>query len=164
MVRANRRDDILTVLRIAEEYKIKLILNHGSDAYRLAGELAARNIPVVVGPFAAHQLREETTRATLRNPALLQQAGVKIAFQTGGFENHGDLIYQAETAVKNGLPPEEAWKALTLYPAKIFGLAGELGSLEVGKRAHLVVYQGDPLKTLAPLQAVILNGRIAEKL
>ncbi len=163
MVRANRRDDILTILRIAEEYHIKLILNHGSDAYRLAERLASRHIPVVVGPFFAHQQREETTRATLQNPKLLNAAGVKIAFQTGSFKNHGDLLYQAETAVKNGLPMEEAWKALTIYAAEIFGMASELGSLEKGKQAHLVVYQGNPLESIAPLRAVIINGQILEK-
>lgn len=163
MVRANRRDDILTLLRISEVYDIKLILNHGSDAYRLAPELAAREIPVVVGPHSSHQQREETARATLQNPRILNAAGVKIAFQTGDFRNHGDLMYQAEMAVKNGLPAEEAWKALTLYPAQIFGLASELGSLEEGKQAHLVVYAGDPLKTQAPLRAVIVAGKVLEK-
>ncbi len=160
MVRANRMDDILTVLRISDEYGIKLILNHGSDAHRVADRLAARGIPVIVGPFSAHQMREETARATLEGPAQLLEAGVKFAFQTGGFQNYGDLIYQAETAVKYGLAPEEAWKALTIYPARIFGVDSELGSLEAGKLANLVIYKGDPLRSVAPLKLIMIRGQV----
>jgi imidazolonepropionase-like amidohydrolase len=160
MVRANRMDDILTMLRIADEYGIQLILNHGSDAHRVADRLAARRIPVIVGPFAAHQMREETARATLEGPARLAEAGVKFAFQTGDFHHYGELIFQAETAVKHGLSSEEAWKALTIHPAQIFGVEAELGSLEEGKLANLVIFQGDPLKSVAALKLIIIQGEI----
>lgn len=160
MVRANRMDDILTILRITDEYGIKLILNHGSDAHRVADRLAARSIPVIVGPFEAYQMREETARATLEAPAKLIASGVKFAFQTGDFHNYGDLIYQAETAVKHGLDSEEAWKALTIYPAQIFGVDAVLGSLEEGKLANLVIFRGDPLKSVATLKLVIIRGEI----
>lgn len=162
MVRANRMDDILTVLRIVEEYKIKLILNHGADAYRVAQKLAEHKIPVVVGPVFSQQLREETSRAILENPALLHKAGVKIAFQTGSFRHYGDLLYQVEMAVKHGLPREVALKAVTLNPAEIFGVADKLGSLETGKIANVVLFKGEPFKTLAKPVAVILRGQIVE--
>ncbi len=162
MVRANRMDDILTVLRIGDEFGIKLILNHGSDAHRVADRLAARRIPVIVGPFTDHQMREETARAALEGPAKLLASGVKFAFQTGDFHHYGDLIFQAETAVKYGLSPEEAWRALTIYPAQIFGVEAELGSLEEGKLANLAIFQGNPLKSVAALKLVIIRGDVVE--
>lgn len=162
MIRANRMDDILTILRIVEEYNVKLILNHGADAYRVADRLAEQKIPVIVGPVFSQHLREETSRAVLENPALLHKAGVKIAFQTGSFRHYGDLLYQVEMAVKYGLPRVEAIRAVTLNPAEIFGVAEELGSLEPGKIANIVLFEGEPLKTLAKPVAVIIKGQMVE--
>ena len=162
MLRANRRDDILTLLRIADEYQLKIILNHGAEAYRLADKLAARKIPVIVGPIFSYYQKEETSRAQLENPALLHKAGVKIAFQTGSIRNFGDLIYQAQTAIKHGLPYQEALKALTINPAEIFGIGDQIGSLEKGKTADIVLFRGDPLGTTSQVVMVIIKGEIVE--
>ena len=90
----------------------------------------------------------------------MQQAGVKIAFQTGSIENVSDLLYQAENAVKHGLPYDEAVKALTLYPAQIFGVDDKIGSLEKGKMANLVVFDKDPLKQLSKVNMVVIKGKV----
>lgn len=164
IVRANRLDDILTALRIAEEFRLKIIINHGAEAYKVADKLASKNIPVLVGPVASYFQRLETRSAMYENVLHLHKAGVKIAFQTGSVQNISDLLYQAELAVTYGLPYEEAIKALTLYPAQIFGVEDKLGSLEKGKIADVVIFEGDPLNRLSRVRMVIINGKILEKL
>lgn len=163
ILRANRYDDILTALRIAEEFKIKLILNHGANAYKAAEKLASKNIPVIVGPMTPYRQTQETLGAIYENPSLLHKAGVKIAFQTGSAHNVGKLLYEASIAAAHGLPYEEALKALTINPAEIFGLADKLGSLEEGKRADIVIFDGDPLNSLSHLKMVIIEGKIVYK-
>lgn len=162
MLRANRRDDILTLLRIADEYQLKIILNHGAEAYRLADKLAVKKIPVIVGPVFSLQQREETSRAQLENAAVLHKAGVKIAFQTGSVRNVSDLIYQAQTAIKHGLPYQAALEGLTINPAEIYGVADRIGSLEKGKIANIVLFRGDPLDSYSKVVLVIIKGEIVE--
>ncbi|MFB0566110.1 MAG: amidohydrolase family protein, partial [Candidatus Aminicenantaceae bacterium] len=162
-LRANRLDDILTALRIAEEFHLKIIINHGADAYKVADKLSSRNIPVLVGPVASYFQMLETRGALYENVVRLHKAGVKIAFQTGSVKNGSDLLYQAEMAVNYGLPYEEAIKAMTLYPAQIFGVESKLGSLDKGKIANVVIFEGDPLKRLSKVRMVIIKGEILEK-
>jgi len=160
IVRANRLDDILTALRLAEEFHLTLILNHGAAAWKVADRLAARNIPVLVGPASADFHLDETREARADLAARLWRAGVKIAFQTGSTRNVADLLTQAQAAVVAGLPKEEALKALTLYPAQIFGVADQLGSLEAGKIADVVIFDGEPLARPVRVKMVLLAGKI----
>ncbi|MBN1223447.1 MAG: amidohydrolase family protein [Candidatus Aminicenantes bacterium] len=162
IVRANRLDDILTALRIADEFRLKIVLNHGAEAYKIADELAVKNIPVLVGPLADYYQRIETQGALFENVVKLHKAGVKVAFQTGSVQNVSDLLYQAEKAVSYGLPYDEALKALTLYPAQIFGVDDSIGSLENGKAANLVVFEGEPLKRLSRVKMVVIKGKAFE--
>ena len=163
IVRANRMDDILTALRIADEFQLKLILNHGADAHKVTERLASRNIPVIVGPLTPYRQTIETSQATYKNAAVLNKAGVTIAFQTGSVRQVGNLLYEAGQAVSHGLPYEEALKALTINPAEIFRVADELGSLEEGKRADIIIFDGDPLNPLSHIKMVIIGGKICEK-
>jgi len=160
VLRANRQDDILTALRIAEEFGLKIVINHGAEAYKVADKLAQKNIPVLVGPVESYFQRVETRGALYQNVVRLHRAGVKIAFQTGSVENISSLLYQAERAVQYGLPYDEAVKALTLYPAQIFGVDDKIGSLEKGKIANLVVFDGDPLKRLSRVEMVVVKGKV----
>ena len=163
LVTANRLDDILTALRIADEFGFKIILSGGADAYRIKERLAAAKIPVLLKPEeAAARLTVETQRAVPENAALLFGAGVKIAFQTGSVKDATGLIHQAQVAVAGGLPHDEALRALTVNPAVIFGVAGDLGSLEKGKVANLTIFENDPLLSPARVKAVIIRGEIAD--
>lgn len=163
IVRANRYDDILTALRIAAEFDLRIILNHGTEAYRVAETLASRNIPVLIGPFSSYYQQMETKNAEYTSAAELNKAGVQFAFQTGGVENVSTLLTQARKAVQSGLPIEAAYKGMTLYPAQIFGIHDKLGSLEKGKIADIVVFSGDPLRDIAEVKLVIIGGEIVEK-
>lgn len=163
IVSADKRDDILAAVRVADEYRLRMILSHGSEAYRVAAVLAARGIPVILGPADRGGRRMETLGARDDSAVLLQRAGVIVAFQSGPHGNAGDLLAQARAAVALGLPEEEAIRGLTLYPAQIFGAADRLGSLEAGKIGDVVVFDGDPLRQLTPLRLVIIGGRVFER-
>lgn len=156
---ADRLDDIYTALRITAEFELPIVLNHGAEAHRLASELAERDIAVIWGPVGAAYRELESERGTPATPALLSEAGIRFAFQTGSIENVAGLLDQARAAIIHGLPPEEALKALTLYPAQIFKVADRIGSLEVGKLADIVVFDGDPLAELAKVEMVFIGGR-----
>ena len=158
IVSADRFDDIHTALRITAEFGVTMILSHGAEAHRVAAELAARKIPVVWGPAGAPYQELEARGGSLETPAALSAAGVMFAFQTGSIRNVTTLLDQARDAVAHGLAPEEALRALTLYPATIFGVVGDRGSLEVGKAADLVVFDRDPLDALARVEIVLIGG------
>ena len=159
---ANRRDDILTALRIAREFKIRLIISEGAEAWRDAKTLASLGIPVILRPKTADRLTLETAKARPENAAILQKAGVKIAFQSGSVQSLGDLLPLAHDAIRHGLDPAAALRALSLNAAEIFGIADRVGSLDKGKWADLVVFSGDPLGSVAEVKTVILKGRVAK--
>ncbi len=158
IVSADRYDDIHTALRIADEFDLKIILNHGAECHRLTEEIAKRNIPVIWGPDDAPVRELESKGGTPNTPWQLYKAGILFAFQTGSVENVSGLLRQARAAVVHGLPHEEALKALTLSPARMFGVSSKLGSLEVGKSANIVVFDGSPLKELSKVEMVFIKG------
>jgi imidazolonepropionase-like amidohydrolase len=158
IVSADRFDDIHTALRIGDEFGLKIILNHGAEAHRLTSELSSRKIPVIWGPSEASYDELESQRGTPTTPYQLHKAGILFAFQTGSVSNLAGLLQQARSAVVHGLPRDEALEALTLSAATIFGVSDELGSLEAGKTANIVVFDGDPLEQLSKVEMVFIKG------
>ncbi len=158
LVRAHRRDDIETALRFADEFGLRLVLVGGADAPRMADELARRKIPVLV---AIDQQPDtlETAGARYDAAALLVRAGVLVAFQSNETTLSRQLVANVGLAVAYGLPYDEAIKALTLNPAKIFGVEDRLGSLDVGKEATFILTRGDPLQVRSPVVSVFVRGR-----
>jgi imidazolonepropionase-like amidohydrolase len=159
VVSAHRVDDILTAIRIADEFGIaNLVINHGTEAYKISRMLAQKKIPVLVGPVTTQPDRMETLGAVYENAALLQKAGVMIAIQTNDAHNARNLPYEAGIAVANGLPYDEALKAITVNPAHIFKIDQEIGTLEKGKRANLIIANGDPLEPKTVIEKVFIGG------
>lgn len=159
VVSAHRVDDILTAIRIADEFGItNLVINHGTEAYKISGILAQKKIPVLVGPVTTQPDRMETLGARYENAALLQKAGVMIAIQSNDAHNARNLPYEAGIAVAYGLPYDEALKAITVNPARIFKIDQEIGTLEKGKRANLIIANGDPLEPKTVIEKVFIGG------
>jgi len=156
--RAQRMDDVLTAVRLAEEFKLKLILSHATEAYKVADLLASKKVPVLVGPITTQPEAIETLGAIYENAALLQTAGVKIAIQTDRTNDARTLPWEAGLAVTYGLPWDAALRAVTLSPAEIFGVADRLGSLDPGKRADLIVTTGDPFQPLTQVKHLFIRG------
>jgi len=158
LVVANRRRDIETALRIAREYKLKLILAGAAEGWMISGEIAAAGVPVLVEPmdniptFDALGIRYE-------NAPLLARGGVKVALMETATENTRDLRQQAGNAVASGMTWEQALRAVTLTPAEVFGVADRYGSLDAGKVANVVVWSGDPFDFSTGVEHVYIRGR-----
>jgi imidazolonepropionase-like amidohydrolase len=157
--RAQRMDDILTAIRLAEEFHLRLILSHAAEAYKLAELLGAKKIPVIVGPITTQPDHIETLGAIYENAAILSGAGVKIAIQTDRTNDARTLPWEAGLAVAYGLPWEAALRAVTLSPAEIFGIADRIGSLEPGRLANVLVTTGDPFQPLSRVLHLFIRGR-----
>ncbi len=156
----HRADDIATAMRIAREFGYDLVIDHGTEAYLLADQIAAAGIPVVIGPLITSRSKVELRGRTLASPGRLAAAGVTIAITT----DHPVvpihfLIHQATLAVKEGLDPVTALRAVTINPARIIGCADRIGSLTPGKDADVVIWSGDPLDVMSRAERAYLNGR-----
>lgn len=159
VMHANFARDIKAALEFADEFQLKVILSGAQDVARVLPEIKRRNIPVLVGPILALPAREDDPYDLLyTNAKTLYDAGIPFAIQSQESHNTRNLPYHAATAAAFGLPKEEALKAVTLYPAQIFGVADRLGSLEVGKQASLIVTDGDPLELRTNVLRVFIAG------
>jgi imidazolonepropionase-like amidohydrolase len=157
-VSANRASDLLAALRLADEFKLKLILVGAAEGWMVAGELARRNVPVIVKPLT-NIPSFDALGATLENAARLQQAGVQVALSSFDTQRAHTLRQEAGNAIAYGLDPEAALRAVTLTPARIWGVAETTGSLEVGKDADVVVWSGDPFELTTGAHHVFIKGR-----
>ena len=155
---AEEANDVQTVLDMAKEFHLKVILNHLTHCSEVLDKIAASGFPVIVGPIYEQPKEWERYDAVYRLPAELAKRGVKIAFATYDAHNSRNLPYAAGYAVGFGLPADEALKALTLNPAQMFGVDKDLGSLDVGKVANVVVANGDPLDVKTDVKHVFIDG------
>jgi imidazolonepropionase-like amidohydrolase len=148
-IHAHRSDDIFTAIRIAKEFNLKYIIDHCTDGILFSEELAKENIPVCVGPSMGKKSKPELLNKSFKNPATLNAAGVKIAIVTDATVMPIDyLTLCAGLAVSVGLPEEDAWRAITISPAEIMGIADRVGSLEVGKDGNVAIWNYNPLKQI----------------
>lgn len=157
---SHRADDIMTAVRIAEEFGYELVIDHGTEAYLVAERLAERNIPVIIGPLFTSRSKVELRNRSLRNPGRLASKGVTIALTT----DHPVvpihfLVYEAALAVKEGLDPDAALRAITINPAKILGIDDRVGSIELGKDADICVWSGNPLDVMQRVELAFSLGK-----
>ncbi len=174
---ANTEREIIRSLDFAREFNLKPIISGGQEAWRVADRLKAQNVPVLLSlnfperttaaapdadpePLELLRLRVEVPK----NAARLKQAGVKFAFQSGGIRNLSrDFLGNAGKTVQNGLPKDDAVRALTLSAAEILGVENRLGSIETGKIANLVVVRGDVFDTNKRIMHVFVDGKHFEQ-
>ncbi len=156
---AENPSDLETAVRLAREFNLKFVLNHISHSRPVLDYVASLKVPVIVGPIYETPREYERFDAVYSLPAELYKRGVKIAFASFDAHNARNLPYQAGFATGFGLPPEEALKAITLNAAEIWGVAGQLGSLDPGKVANVVVASGDPLDVKTDVKRVFIGGQ-----
>ena len=155
---ANRRSDIETALRLAKEFKLKLILSGAAEGWEIAPAIAAAGVPVLVEPlnnipsYDALGIRYE-------NAAVLAKGGVKVALLEPDTHKSRNLRQQAGNAVSYGMTWDQVLRAVTLSPAEIFGVADRYGSLEPGKVANVVVWSGDPFEFTTGVEHVLIRGK-----
>lgn len=169
---ANSEREISRALDLAAEFKLKLIIAGGRESDRVADRLAKQNVPVLLSlnlprrttaampeadPEPMRVLRERV--AAQQTAGKLSKAGVRFAFQSGSLTNITDLMPNANRAIENGLSATDAVRAFTLWPAEIFGVANQLGSIEAGKIANLTVTRGDLFDRNTRVAHVFIDGR-----
>jgi len=161
LVFANHARDIRNAVEFCEKQKLKMILAGGGEAYKVKDLLRSKGIPVVLGPVLSNPDEEDDPYdRMLSQPAELSQAGVKFAI--GSFDNSfaRRLGQNAANAISHGLSYDEGLKAVTLYPAQIFGLADQFGTLETGKTANVIVTNGDPLELTTDVKYLFIKGQL----
>jgi imidazolonepropionase-like amidohydrolase len=163
-IHAHRADDILTAIRIAEEFKLDIAIEHATEGYKIADILAEKKIPVIVGPVLMDRPKYEMRGLDPRNPGLLSKAGVKVAIQTDAGSAVKYLSINAALAVREGMSEEDALKAITINAAEIIGVEKRVGSLEAGKDADVVVFSEHPFDYRAVPELVLVNGEVAYRL
>jgi imidazolonepropionase-like amidohydrolase len=157
---AVRERAIRDAIAFADKQKIKIILSQCAEAYKVIPEIKAHDIPVVLPPtLALPDGEDEPYDQPPTTPALLYKAGIKFSFASFSVEFSRNLPYQAATAVAYGLPEEEAMKAITVNAAQIFGVAGQMGTIEEGKSADFMMTDGNPLKTETQVKQLFISGK-----
>jgi imidazolonepropionase-like amidohydrolase len=156
---AQEPSDLETAVGLAQQFKLRFVLNHISHSQPVLDYVASLRVPVIVGPIYENPKNYERYDAVYKLPAELYKRGVKIAFASYDAHAVRNLPYAAGYATAFGLPHDEALKAITLNPAEIWGVADQLGSLDVGKTANVVVADGDPLDVKTDVKRVFIAGR-----
>ena len=155
---ANRAADIRKVISFSNEYRLNSVITGGREAWLLADELAAADIPVMVNGLDNLPSNFDALGSRLDNAALLHDAGVQVLFTSGETHNARKVRQGAGTAVAHGMPHEAAIEAMTTAPSRVFG--GRVRALEVGNRADMVIWSGDPLEVTSYATSVILKGEV----
>ncbi len=161
LLHLHRADDILTALRIKDEFDFNLIIQHGTEASLVVDELVKRDVPVCLGPLFVNRSKVEMKEVSFANALKLDQAGVKFSFITDHPVTPIEhLRVGAALAVREGLDEDVALEALTINPASILGVEDELGSISPGKKADFVVFDNHPLEFNARVKMVVVDGLI----
>ncbi|MFC5345151.1 amidohydrolase family protein [Brevundimonas staleyi] len=161
IVTVHRAADIQQVLRLAREEGLKLILDGAEEGWLVAADIAAASTPVLLNPISNLPSNLEMRAARMENAAALNAAGVVIAIKgnEGSVHRAREARYNAGNAVSHGLPFEAAIAALTVNPARIFGMGGQFGELRAGAAADVVVWSGDPLEPMSSVTTEFINGQ-----
>lgn len=161
---AHRADDIYTAIRIAKEFHLDYVVIHATEGYLIADSLRKEGTRVLSGPFLCDRCKPELKNLTPASPGILAKSGVPTAIVT----DHPVVPLQylpvcAALAVREGMDPEDAIRAITVNPAKICGIDGRVGTIEAGKDADLVAFRGSPLEFSARPELVVAGGKIVER-
>jgi len=162
----HRADDICTAMRIAKEFSLDAVIIHGTEGYKVADYIAEEEVPVICGPLICDRCKPEMRGLEIKNASVLNESGVKISICT----DHTVIPIQylplsALTAVKGGLPFDEALKAITCIPAEILGVSDRIGSIEAEKDADLQIYRKgtNPLELMSEPILVMVDGAICRR-
>ncbi len=156
----HRADDIVTAIRIGEEFNLRLVLIHATEGHRVADYIAAKGVPAVVGPSYVGREKVELRDISFKTPGILSEAGVDVCLQSDTFP---PLVYFQSIlcmAIKEGMDRYRAIQAVTVNPARVLGIDDRIGSIEKGKDADMVVWSGDPADFYSRVLMTFINGRM----
>ena len=165
LVTAQRAQDIVSALRLANEFKIRLVLDGAAEAYLVADEIKRAGVPVILHP-TMYRAAGEAENLSMETAATLRRAGIPLALQSG-YEAYVPktrvVLFEAAVAAANGLRPQEALSLITIEAARLLGIAARVGSIEAGKDADLALFDGDPFEYTTRVTGVIVEGRVVSE-
>jgi imidazolonepropionase-like amidohydrolase len=157
VIQANRASDLLAAMRLGDEFGLKLILMGAAEGWKVTAQLIAHKVPVVIKPLTDIPAFD-ALGATLENAGRLSKAGVTVVLSSFDTHNARNLRQEAGNAIAYGLDRDAALQAVTLAPARVWGVADRYGSLEPGKEADVVVWSGDPFELTTGPEHVFIAG------
>jgi imidazolonepropionase-like amidohydrolase len=162
LITANTAVDIMNAIRLAREFKLKLVIDGAAEAYRLIDEIKSAGAEIILHATMARN-GGEMVNMNRESAAILTAAGIRVSIESG-YEAYVPktriVLYEAAIAVAFGLPFDEGLKAITLNPAKLLGIDKNVGSIEEGKDADLVLFDGDPFEYLTHVCKVFIDGEL----
>jgi imidazolonepropionase-like amidohydrolase len=165
LITANRAQDILSALRLAQEFNIRIVLDGAAESYLVTEEIKRAGVPVIIHPTMA-RATGETENLSMETAGTLRRAGIPLALQSG-FESYVPktrvVLFEASVAAAHGLQPEEALGLITIDAARLLGISNRVGSIEAGKDADLALFDGDPLEYTTHVKGVIINGQVVSE-
>ena len=165
LVTAHRSQNIVTALRLAKEFNIKIVLDGASESYLVVEQIKAAGVPVIVHP-TMYRAAGEAENLSMETAATLRHAGITVAIQSG-FEPYvpktRSVLFEAAVAAANGLTFDEALAAVTIDAARILGVEARVGSIEAGKDADLALFDGDPFEYTTHVTSVLINGKVVSE-
>jgi imidazolonepropionase-like amidohydrolase len=160
-IHAHRADDIMSGIRLAEKFNLKYTLDHCTEGHLIVDELVSRNVSILTGPPLMFKSKQELKNSTINTSKILMEAGCLVSLTTDHpFSNISYLATAAGMIVKEGLEYSEAVKMITINPAKAMGLEKSIGSIDEGKDADIVIFDGDPLEIRTNTETTIIKGKI----
>ncbi len=162
LVYAQRAQDIVTALRLAKEFNIRIVLDGAAESYLVLDQIKATNVPIIVHPTMS-RAAGENENLSMETAATLRKAGITVALQSG-YENYVPktrvVLFEAAIAASNGLSMTEALAAVTIDAARVLNISNRVGSLEAGKDADIALFDGDPFEYTTHVTGVIINGQV----
>ena len=162
LVNAQRAQDIISALRLAKEFNLRIILDGAAESYLVIDEIKAAGVPVIIHP-TMYRASGETENLSMETAAVLHKAGIQIAIQ-GGYETYVPktrvVLFEAAVAASNGLSFEEALATITIDAARILEINNRVGSLEAGKDGDVALFDGDPFEYTSHVIGVLINGQV----
>jgi imidazolonepropionase-like amidohydrolase len=165
LIAADRAQDIITALRLAKEFGIKIVLDGAAEAYMVVDQIKAAGVPVILHP-TMERTAGEAENLSMETAATLKRAGITVALQSG-YETYVPktrvVLFEAGVAAANGLSFTDALSTITIDAARILGISNRVGSLEAGKDADLALFDGDPFEYTTHVTTVIVNGKVVSE-
>jgi imidazolonepropionase-like amidohydrolase len=165
LITVNRAQDIVSALRLAKEFNIRVVLDGAADAHLVIDEIKAAGVPVILHPTMARPFGEEQN-LSMETASLLRKAGIRVALQSG-YEGYVPktrvVLLEAAMAAANGLSFDDALATITIDAAKILGIADRVGSIEPGKDADLALFDGDPFEYTTHVTGVVIDGKVVSE-
>jgi imidazolonepropionase-like amidohydrolase len=165
LVNVQRANDIVSLLRVAREFNIKIVLDGAAESYLVANQIKAMNVPVIIHPTMARNVGE-AENMSMETAATLHRAGIPVALQSG-FEGYVPktrvVLFEAAEAAANGLSFTDALATITIDAARILGINNRTGSLEQGKDADLALFDGDPFEFTSHVTGVVIDGKVVSE-